>query len=502
MLSRVTASIAVLLTAALAVPGKSTAQGIDGVRALRRLDECLNPKHISACQYDYFQPCLEALRAGLSAERAADAHYAMALRHLAMAESPDACGFCTNHVFRANCEIKGIQEDAALLALQEALRRRPTHQAARSSLVLFFMDRKNLIEAYRLAKEGVSLQPGEAYSHYLLSSVCIRLGRWDEALDTSRRAAEIKPSAYLDSLGDLATSLGLFGEALDAYQAALRLAPDQARLHASLAVLQEKRGDTAAAEKEFARVLQLSPEFFQKPYNRRYAESYERILTQPTGKGPAAEPAREAASGSGFFVTQSGHLITNAHVVAGAYRILARTANGRFLAAELLALDQSRDLALLKVEGQHSALPLSREVPRRGAAVAVAGFPNPDMQGLSIKITRGEINSLTGARDDPRLLQISAQVQPGNSGGPLIDMKGNVSGVVVARLDDAMAFEASGSLPQNVNYAVKASYLVEFLAANAEVNNLLLVPASRALSMEDVADKAEKATVLIVAERQ
>jgi len=501
MRRRTLISMIFLMIPALSLGGSTIAQENDRARALRKLDECLNPKPKAMCQYDFNQPCLDALKAGLSAERAAQARHTVALRHLAMARETLLCEFCTPWV-RAQCRIKGIQEDVALMNLQEALRVMPTYLEARSTLVHFYVDRSNLVEAYRLAKESVFLQPEAAEGQHLLGYVCLRLKRWDEAMGAYRRAAESDPKRYSTSLGDVATSLDLFREAQDAYQVALRLAPRDPAVYARLAVLEERRGNTAAAEEQFAEVLRLSPDFFQKPYNKTYAEAYERILSRPTNKGATDEAGPPVASGSGFFVTESGHVVTNAHVVAAAHRVLARMADGGLLEATVLALDRGNDLALLKVDGRYAALPLSQEAPRLGAAVAVAGFPNPDMQGLAIKVTRGEINSVTGARDDPRLLQISAQVQPGNSGGPLVDMRGNVIGVIVSRLNDARALKESGSLPQNVNYAIKAAYLAAFLAANVEAKIQLPTPSSRALSMEEVAAKAEKATVLIIAERQ
>ena len=91
------------------------------------------------------------------------------------------------------------------------------------------------------------------------------------------------------------------------------------------------------------------------------------------------------------------------------------------------------------------------------------GFPDIGLQGFAQKFARGEIASLSGAGDDARYFQISVPVQPGNSGGALVDERGNVVGVVSAKLNAAAALASSGSLPENVNYAVKSSYLLSFL---------------------------------------
>ena len=110
----------------------------------------------------------------------------------------------------------------------------------------------------------------------------------------------------------------------------------------------------------------------------------------------------------------------------------------------------------------------SRSV-RLGATAATVGFPNTGLQGFAPKLAKGEIASLAGAQDDARHFQISAPIQPGNSGGALVDERGNVIGVVVAKLSQRAALASSGALAENVNYAVKSSYLLSFLESVPEV---------------------------------
>ena len=99
-----------------------------------------------------------------------------------------------------------------------------------------------------------------------------------------------------------------------------------------------------------------------------------------------------------------------------------------------------------------------------GGTVATVGFPDIGLQGFAPKLAKGEIASQsTSTGDDPRYFQISAPVQPGNSGGALVDERGNVIGIVSAKLDAGAALAASGALPENVNYAVKSSLLLSFL---------------------------------------
>jgi S1-C subfamily serine protease len=133
-----------------------------------------------------------------------------------------------------------------------------------------------------------------------------------------------------------------------------------------------------------------------------------------------------------------------------------------------------------------------------GGTVATVGFPNIGLQGFAPKLAKGEIASLSGAQDDARYFQISVPVQPGNSGGALVDEHGNVVGVVSAKLSVAAAVATSGALPENVNYAVKSSFLLGFLESVPEVSAKLKEPSMKKRTFEDVVKSAEQAAVLVL----
>src|SRR5262249_12823339 len=159
------------------------------------------------------------------------------------------------------------------------------------------------------------------------------------------------------------------------------------------------------------------------------------------------ETAAYKSSGTGFFATENGYLLTSYHVVENSNSLFVKAQQGVY-PAKLAAVDKANDLALLKVTGTFSRLSIS---PSRGVklgeSVFTVGFPNVALQGFAPKLTKGEISSLTGAQDDPREFQISVAVQPGNSGGPLINQYGNVIGIVEARLADLATLKSTGSLP-------------------------------------------------------
>ncbi|MGD0208561.1 MAG: tetratricopeptide repeat-containing serine protease family protein [Verrucomicrobiota bacterium] len=163
-----------------------------------------------------------------------------------------------------------------------------------------------------------------------------------------------------------------------------------------------------------------------------------------------------SASDTGFFITDDGYLISNYHVVKDAAQVRLVTSAG-FISAKVVNVDAANDLALLKADGRFAPLPIaaSRGV-KLGGTVVTVGFPNIGLQGFSPKLAKGEIASLSGAADDARYFQISVPVQPGNSGGALVDERGNVIGIVSAKLDASAALAATGALPENVNYAVKS----------------------------------------------
>ena len=209
-------------------------------------------------------------------------------------------------------------------------------------------------------------------------------------------------------------------------------------------------------------------------------------------------PDLPTASGTGFLITDEGYLITNEHVVHEAAQVRVVTSAG-IIAAKVVKVDAANDLALLKAEGRFAALPVvASRAMRLGSTVATVGFPNVGLQGFAPKLARGEIAALSGAQDDARYFQISVPVQPGNSGGALVDERGNVVGVVSAKLSARAALAATGALPENVNYAVKSSFLLSFLESVPDVSAKLMEANTKERKFEDMVKSAEQAAVLVL----
>jgi S1-C subfamily serine protease len=184
----------------------------------------------------------------------------------------------------------------------------------------------------------------------------------------------------------------------------------------------------------------------------------------PRRQGGSADARRDASararSGTGFFVTDSGHIVTNAHVVDGCTSL--RTGESRL---EVIRIDRRNDLALVRGAVTGVGLALRDQPVRPGETAIALGFPLHGLLSSEPIVTTGIISALAGIGDDTRFLQTSAAVQPGNSGGPLLSEQGAVTGVVVAKLDAARIFDLTGDMPQNVNFALSPTVLRGFLDA-------------------------------------
>lgn len=174
---------------------------------------------------------------------------------------------------------------------------------------------------------------------------------------------------------------------------------------------------------------------------------------------PAKPP--DIASGTGFVISHDGEILTNAHVIRGCGAIEV----GGVGVATVLAVDERRDLALLDTGATFEAtIPIrSGGQLELGEPVTVLGFPYRGIVSTSLTITQGIVSAIVGLDDDPSRFQLTAAVQPGNSGGPVIDEAGRLIGVVAARIDDGYIAHATGSLPQNVNFGIRVELVNSFL---------------------------------------
>ena len=180
----------------------------------------------------------------------------------------------------------------------------------------------------------------------------------------------------------------------------------------------------------------------------------------------ATSAAAQVSTGTAFSVAP-GLLITNHHVIEGCGSIEIISPGGRHRVS-IADADAQIDLALLRVAGIKGAtarLRSPRQV-RLGESVMVFGFPLAGSLTSGGNFTSGLVSGLRGLRDAAGKIQITAPVQPGNSGGPVMDASGLVIGVVQAKLDALRSAIATGDIPQNVNFAISLEVLADFLAKN------------------------------------
>lgn len=180
------------------------------------------------------------------------------------------------------------------------------------------------------------------------------------------------------------------------------------------------------------------------------------------------EPTRARGNGSGIVVDAAGHVLTNNHVVATCPELHVVDTNGNSDSATVIAADAANDLALLRTGRRRSSWANFRDSRglKPGEPLVVTGFPLSGVVSSEMAVTTGSLTALAGLRGDTRQLELSAPVQPGNSGGPVLDETGSVVGVTVSMLNGLAIAAATGALPQNVNFAIKTTTAREFLDAN------------------------------------
>ena len=193
-----------------------------------------------------------------------------------------------------------------------------------------------------------------------------------------------------------------------------------------------------------------------------------RHKTRSAGSKPPTGGSLKS-SGSGLVISADGLVVTCFHVVDGASKIEIAFPEKRITkSASVRIRDTKNDIAILQVEGflyseiSSQAIPFALADPvsaKLGQEVFTLGFPLGEVMGTTPRLSTGCISSLFGLQDDPRLFQVSNPLQPGNSGGALFNSRGELVGVVVSGLNARYLYENAGIIPQNVNFAIKASYL-------------------------------------------
>lgn len=211
---------------------------------------------------------------------------------------------------------------------------------------------------------------------------------------------------------------------------------------------------------------------------------------------PSNKPVKQS-SATAFFISSDGHALTNYHVINGCTEVKVA---GRDGAIKVITSDSVNDLALLQLSGKTNDIatftPDLRKL-RQGDDIIVFGYPLNSVLSSGGNLTLGTISALSGLGNNTNQIQITAPIQPGSSGSPVIDKKGNVVGVASMKLSDSNMARATGSIGQNVNFAVNGQTVKAFLDANKVSYKSGGGFFSREMSNSDIADEARKYTLLV-----
>jgi S1-C subfamily serine protease len=224
-------------------------------------------------------------------------------------------------------------------------------------------------------------------------------------------------------------------------------------------------------------------------------------LAKPAAAAATAQPAKPAKTfnkiGTGFVISADGHVVTNQHVVDGCVGDIQGNLSGEApLKLRLVSSDETNDLAVLQAPAPFKEIATIRDKPvRSGDSVVAIGYPFHGLLTSDFTVTTGIVSSLSGIRNDTRYLQISAAVQPGNSGGPLLDTSGQIVGMVAAKLNAMKFVKATGEIPENINFAIKTGMLRDFL--DNSVVGYQTADAKGERKTSDIARNARAFTLLI-----
>jgi S1-C subfamily serine protease len=210
-----------------------------------------------------------------------------------------------------------------------------------------------------------------------------------------------------------------------------------------------------------------------------------------------ARPTGKLTIGAGIIATRDGMIVTNHHVVDGCSTIVVLDSSKIRTPAERVASDSKNDLALIRASRHFSEVAAFRKGVQlqAGESVMVVGYPLASILGSEPNVALGYISATTGLRGDASTFQISAPIHKGNSGGPILDQSGNVTGIVSSKLDALAVQKRTGDLPQNISFGVKGEVAQLFL--EAQNVGYQSSDAKRKLENTEVAAIGKAITVLV-----
>ena len=449
-----------------------------------------------------------------------------------------------------DCELANRDPDRSIAACSKVLARSPTRAEAFHNRGLAFAAKGNLNQAISDITAGIRLDPQRAYRWQERGELNTQLGNYQQGISDITQAIRLDPTprafrfhnrgqAYR-GLGDLTHAIADFNEAIrldpvprsfryhdrgnalrDAgqyanaladYEVALKLPPTDAWILLDRGRTYAAMGQSQAARTDFDTALKLDPSNMelQQAVQTELAAIASPLPVPPATPSPTParlppqkedaphqDQTKEVSSGSAFVVSRKGHLLTNNHVISGCTLVEVVGAG----AATVVGRDTQNDLALIQIKTlsglELEPLKVSGKPTRLGEEVIALGYPLRGVLGDSLNVTTGTVSALSGIGNNSTHLQFTAAIQPGNSGGALVDRIGAVVGVIVSKLNDLTALEGGGFVPQGVNFAIRREIAVAFLEAQGLIlKSIEKTPTD--MTVADVAQQARKSVLPVI----
>ena len=439
-----------------------------------------------------------------------------------------ALGFCYSKLGRY---------DEAIASYRTVIRMNPKSYNAYYNLGLIYSSLGNNNEAITLFKEAVRYNPNFTdardnlnqlenhknktdylvgqYDEFMNQGVKFHKNReYNKAISSFKEAIRIFPENSYHPYYTIATSyvaIGNYQEALHNLLKVIIIKPNHVPTYWALGVAYEKLGRNDKAVISYQEALKINPNYRLASTSLKNLQ--DRLIRGESSPSPRRqkEPLPQSGTGSGFFISKAGHVVTNAHVVKRCNRVTIGDNANNQVTAEIINADRRNDLALLRLSTLEMTSVESKSLIKKlgvvvvplaskgllrsddvklGEEIRVAGYPYGNLWSNTIKVTGGIVSAIRGMNDDSGEFQLDAAVQSGNSGGPIYDRSGNIVGVVVAQLNKRMYNS------ENVNFGIKASTVRQFLVANG-------IPSKKSeqkkeKSGEQIAEIARNQTVMVV----
>ncbi|HET6248925.1 MAG TPA: trypsin-like peptidase domain-containing protein [Tepidisphaeraceae bacterium] len=353
--------------------------------------------------------------------------------------------------------------------------------------------KNSTLQAMKKMEEAQALYPNSFFVNFLLGYMAFSTDDMDKAMPLFQRAAQIRPKSpeALANIGAIHFKKKDYERGMTELMQAAEWG-DSPEIAIDLNVMVHTANDDLKKSPKFK-----DAESAAKILAAKYGMPAEiwRVGIRPVEMMESADgepPPGSKASGTGFFITDDGLILTNRHVAKGGKSFEITLQGGEKLPGEVVVIDDEQDLALLRIKPTKPVHPVKfaeRDAPADGADCTVIGFPLGDRYTTNPKVTHGIVTS-GHINTDGADVMIEAKVNPGNSGGPILDKSGDVMAIVCMK-------SISTEMEDSYGLGIGAGKIRKFLAKN-NIKTTTASGKATTLSAEEIASKVEPMTVLIV----